>query len=149
MRIQMLFVFLLISQCALPQGVRMDFAKLEDAATQRNAITTACQVHLKNALGFQPRLTIDHLYMKDDFAFLVGKVQDNSGNEIDFARFDFSKQKTIFPFKGQETRALLKRKGDGWEVLSWIVSPDAAYCACWWADYNAPKELFDFTDYCR
>ena len=149
MRKPSFFLFLLLGQLAFSQGSRVDFAKLEEALPQRTVITEAYRNHLKTTFGFPPAITIDHLYMRNDFAFLVGKMRDNGGKEIDFARFDLSKQKAFFPFKGQETRALLKRKGEGWEVLAWIVSPDDADCACWWAEYSAPKELFDYTDYCR
>lgn len=149
MRKSALCFFLLLGLRAFPQNSRVDFANIEEAAPQRTSITETFRSHLKTSLGFLPVITIDHLYMKHDFAFLAGKLRNNGGKEIDFARIDLSKQKTAFPFDGQETRALLKRKGGGWELLEWIVSPHAAYCACWWAEHNAPKELFDFTDYCR
>ena len=149
MRVSALCFFLLIGLRAFPQDSRVDFSIIEEAAPQRTVMTAVYQDHLKTIVGFLPAITIDHLYIKNDFAFLVGKLRDNEGKEIDFARVDLSKLKTAFPFKGQETRALLKRKGEGWEILEWMISPDATYCACWWAEHNAPKELFDFTDYCR
>ncbi|HEV7333722.1 MAG TPA: hypothetical protein VGN63_21995 [Flavisolibacter sp.] len=142
------FLCILFSQTVLSQGSRIDFARLENAP-DRVTITETYWNHLKTTFGILPVLTLDNLYIKNGFAFLIGKIRDNGGKEIDFANFDPVKRKNFLAFKGQETRALLKRKGENWEVLVWLVTSDDAACACWWAEYNAPKELFDYTDYCR
>lgn len=148
MRIPSFLLFLLISLAALSQSPRIDFAKLEETP-DRKQITEAYMQHVQKTFETQSVFVLDHLYVKNEFAFLAGKIRDRDGKDIDFARFDPARQKGLLPMKGPETRALLKRKGEGWAVLTWLVSADDAACACWWAEYNAPKELFDYTDYCR
>ncbi|RYZ60984.1 MAG: hypothetical protein EOO14_06230 [Chitinophagaceae bacterium] len=148
MRQLYLVLFLFAGYAADSQSSRSDFASL-DETQDRKQITEALQQHLKKGFATQAAFALEQLHIKKEFAFLMGKVCDSGGKDIDFARFAAGDQKSALPFKGQETRALLKRQGAVWKVLALLVSPDDAACSCWWAEYSAPKELFDYTDYCR
>ncbi|NTS41706.1 hypothetical protein HRG84_12390 [Flavisolibacter sp. BT320] len=143
----LLFLFL-VSSDAYTQTSRIDFARLDETPDRRQ-ITEAFRLYVQKEFATDPVFLLDHLYIKKEFAFLVGKIRDSEGKEIDFARFDAGDRKSALPFRGQETRALLKRQGESWKVLTWLVTPDDVACACWWAEYSAPKDLFDYTDYCR
>lgn len=145
-------IFLLLSfvatLAAMAQKIRVDFAKNE-ASPERREILEAFTSNFQSQFGLMPVLHLEHLYMKQDFAYLTGKVQDNAGKEIDFAKFRQGSQQNTYAFKGQETHVLLKKIDQSWKVLALLISPDDFSWACWWVDYNAPKEIFDYTDYCR
>jgi hypothetical protein len=148
MRVYSFLLALVVGLTARAQKAKIDFARFEDSK-ERTGITEAFQLHFKKVFDVLPTVSPDLLYIKEDYAFLIAKVRDQAGGEIDFAKFNFEKPQRPILYKGQETRALFKKTAGAWKVIAFLVSPDDFSWACWWADYNAPKEIFDYTDYCR
>ncbi len=144
----MLMSLLLFSHLVFSQAARVDFAKFT-AAPEKSELQEACKTHIQTMFSVLPLLSVDRLYIKNEYAFLEGKVNNGVGQEIDFTLYNAGKQGRFLPFKGQEAKALLKKAAGGWKVLALVVTPDDLDCVCWWAEYNAPKDLFKYTDYCR
>lgn len=148
MRIQSFLLALVVAMAASAQKDRIDFAHFEDFKEKMN-ISESCRLYFKQVFDVFPTMSLEHLYIKQEYAFLIGNVSDASGNEVDFAKFNAAKRPGSSPFKGRETRVLLKKISGKWQVLTLLVSSEDYSWACWWVDYNAPKEIFDYTDYCR
>lgn len=148
MRMFPLVVSVLLAAPVFGQQTRIDYVKVGDTG-QRTELTASLSGQLRSAFGFLPTLKPEHIYVKNDFAFFTGTVFDPNGREINFASLKAEPGPLGKTYSGRQTKALLKRTGEKWQVLAFLISPDDESWACWWADFSAPKELFDYTETCR
>lgn len=130
------------------QKAKVDLAKVTVSA-DRKALIDALKPALEKDLRLKPKLVVTHLWTKGGFAFFRGNVKDGKGKDIDFSKTVYRDELKGGMFDGDATFALLKKTNGKWKVLAFVIGPtDVAY-ACWWKEYKAPKDIFDYTENCK
>lgn len=89
---------------------------------------------------------MEKLWVKNDFAYYAGEVRDESGQEIDFRKTAYKEAVDDGIFDGPGTNALLKKVRGKWKVLTYVIGPTDVPWGCWWKEFKAPKEIFDYAE---
>lgn len=87
--------------------------------------------------------------MRAGFAFFSGQVKDTGGKDIDFRKTAYKDAVKEGMFDGDGTTALLKKSGSKWKVLAYAVGPTDVPWGCWWKEFKAPKDIFDYAEICE
>ena len=135
------FLHLLISA----QDAKTDMAKTTDSK-DRKEILEGLKKKVQPDLKLLPKLVVKHLYVKDGFAYFVGHVKDSNGKDIDFRKTAYKNEVEAGVFDGDNTNALLKKSGNKWKVLTFVIGPSDVPWGCWWKEFNAPKEIFNYAE---
>lgn len=146
---QMKILFALLISCiclpALCQTTAQNIAK-DTNAPERKAILDAIKQAVKPNLKLTPKLVVRSLTLKNGFAYFAGQVKTETGKDIDFRKTAYRDYVEQGIFDGDGTNALLKKNGANWKVLAVVIGPTDVPWGCWWKDYKAPKEIFDYTE---
>ena len=145
MKAVFVFFVLVIHTVSFAQDAKTDIAK-SSRSTDRKQILDALRNKLKPDLQLSPKLVVNHLYVKNGFAYFIGHVKDGNGKDIDFRKTVYKDEVEAGVFDGDNTNALLKKTGGKWKVLAFVIGPSDVPWGCWWKDYNAPKEIFDYAE---
>ncbi len=94
-------------------------------------------------------MVVDKLVMKSGFAYFHGRAKDSLGKDIDFTKTAYKQAVKDGLFDGDTAVALLKKTAGKWKVLTHVIGPTDVAWACWWKDFKAPKELFDYAESCQ
>lgn len=110
----------------------------------RRPLLNALRPAVQRDLGGQPvQFMVDRLRVQGDWAFFAGAVQQPNGRPIDFSRTLYASALENGVFDGPGMFGLLRRSGQGWQVVTFVVGPtDVAYLD-WPAAYGAPMSLFE------
>ena len=133
---------------AFAQKGKQDLTK-ELASPERKTMLEALRKALQPDLKLTPKLVVKKLIAKDGFAYFAGQVKNPNGGEIDFTKTAYKEAVKEGVFDGDATNALLKKTNQGWKVLAFVVGPTDVAWACWWKEYKAPKEIFDYAEKCE
>ncbi|HVF97434.1 MAG TPA: hypothetical protein VM871_08945 [Flavisolibacter sp.] len=143
-----LFFSLLFCSLAFAQSAKVDLAK-ETTSAERKAMLEALKMKLQPSLRLKPKMVVEHLWVKSNFAFFRGAAKDANGRDIDFSKTEYKQALEDGAFDGESTFALLKKVSGKWKVLAWALGPTDVPYTCWWSEFKAPKDIFDHTDNCR
>ncbi len=81
--------------------------------------------------------------MKNNYAFLKGRVKNAQGKEIDFRKTVFKEAVDEGVFDGDDIFALLKKVNGKWKHVEHAIGPTDVVYVCLANQYQASKELFD------
>lgn len=127
------------------QKTKQNLAKNMSSA-DRKEIVEALKLKLAPDLKLKPKLVVKELWMKNGFAYFIGNVKAENGKEIDFTKTVYKDEVEAGIFDGDGTNALLKKSGNKWKVLTYVIGPTDVPWGCWWKKYNAPKDIFGYTE---
>ena len=127
------------------QDAKTDIAKTTDSK-DRKEILEALKKKVQPDLKLLPKLVVKHLYVKNGFAYFIGHVKDGNGKDIDFSKTAYKNEVEAGVFDGDNTNALLKKSGDKWKVLTFVIGPTDVPWGCWWKEFKAPKEIFSYVE---
>jgi hypothetical protein len=109
----------------------------------RRPLLDALRPAIQDDLGQPVQFMVDRLKVQGDWAFYAGSVQRPDGRAIDFARTRYAAEIEEGFFDGPTTYALLRRNGQGWRVVTFVIGPtDVAYMG-WTEEHGAPASLFE------
>lgn len=145
MRAAFTIVLLLQIGLGFAQNTKADLAK-KLASPDRKAIVEVLKQKLKPDLKLKPKLVVKELWVKNGFAYFIGRVKDENGKAIDFSKTVYKEEVKAGIFDGDGTNALLKKTGGKWKVLAYAIGPTDVPWGCWWKEFNAPKDIFDYTE---
>jgi len=107
----------------------------------RAALLEAARAPVRAALGKVARFRVDQLNREGDWAFLLATMEEPDGRPFDFTGTplaDAAKQGMV----SRTYAALLRHKGDGWEVVAKAIGPSDVAWEDWSRRYGAPARLF-------
>lgn len=140
--------FLAFFFAGFAQKAKKDLTK-DLTSPERKAALEALKKALQPDLKLTPKLVVKKLVTKEGFAYFVGRVKNSSGGEIDFTKTAYKEAVKEGVFDGDATNALLKKTARGWKVLAFVVGPTDVAWSCWWKEYKAPKDIFDYAEKCE
>lgn len=144
-----LFISMLcLCTVAYGQTAKQDLAK-DLLSPERKAILEALKQKLQPEVKQKPKMVVEVLMVKGAFAYFHGRVKDSTGKDIDFRKTVYKDAVKDGLFDGDGTAALLKKSGGKWKVLTYAVGPTDVAWACWWKEFKAPKEIFDYAETCE
>lgn len=139
----------LLCFCAFAySGTTQDLAK-NLASPDRKAILDVLKQKLQPALKQKPKMVVEKLVLKSGFAFFRGRAKDSTGKDIDFTKTVYKGAVKDGVFEGDGTAALLQKTGGQWKLLTYVIGPTDVAWVCWWKEYKAPKEIFDYAETCE
>lgn len=127
------------------QKTKQDLSK-DIASTDRKEILEAIKTRLQPDLKLKPKLVVRSIWVKNGFAYFIGNAKDSRGKEINFRKTAFKDAVEAGVFDGDNTNALLKKSGSKWKVLTYAIGPSDVPWGCWWKEFKAPKEIFDYAE---
>lgn len=139
------FIFVLSFSFTNAQKVKQDLSKAVDNPA-RKEILEALKSKLQPQLKLKPKLLVKQLSVKGGFAYYAGEVRNENGQEIDFRKTSFREAVQEGLFDGPNTNALLKKVQGKWKVLTYSIGPTDVPWGCWWKEFKAPKEIFDYAE---
>lgn len=145
MRFVSCLFFCTLNFAALSQDAPRDLAK-DLLSADRKSILAALRQKLEKPLKLQPKLVVSKLTLKNGFAFFAGNVKNSTGGTIDFTKTAYRDAVREGAFDGDATTALLKKRGGTWRVLAYAVGATDVPFGCWWKEFNAPKDIFDYAE---
>jgi len=138
------FFFVLLFYTGFSQA-KADLSR-NNASPERKAILNALKEALRPDLNLTPKLVVKKLVTKNGFAYFIGRVKNEKGGEIDFRKTAYKEAVKEGVFDGDRTNALLRKTGNKWKVLTFVIGPTDVPWGCWWKKFKAPKDIFDYTE---
>ncbi|MFY7850663.1 MAG: hypothetical protein ACOVQ6_02605, partial [Brevundimonas sp.] len=83
------------------------------------------------------------LRVEGDWAFFAGAVQQANGRPIDFGRTRYASALENGVFDGPGMFGLLRRSGQGWQVVTFVIGPTDVAWLAWSDEYGAPMSVFE------
>ena len=148
MKFLLLFSSLLLAVAVQGQATRQKLTK-NFTSPERKAILEAVKQKLRPDLNLFPKMVVESLVLKNGFAFFKGRVKNPDGQDIDFLKTTYKQALKDGVFDGDGTMALLKKSVSGWKVLAYAIGPTDVAWACWWKEFKAPKDIFDYAENCE
>lgn len=108
----------------------------------RTILLDTLRPEVERDLGQKIIFIVDLLRVQDDWAFATLAPRTPSGASIDFSRTHHAERQREGMLDGDTIYALLRRKGAGWQVVTWVIGPTDVTWAGWSEEYGAPDSLF-------
>ena len=108
----------------------------------RKAITDALRAPVERELKQRVVFKIEHLKVKDGWAFLNGVPQRPGGGAIDYSSTRYRKNIELGAFDDAIV-ALLRRKAGKWRVVKYVIGATDVPYVTWDKDYKAPPDIFN------
>ncbi|MCA3700393.1 hypothetical protein [Brevundimonas sp.] len=110
----------------------------------RRRLLDALRPAIQRDLGGQPvQFMVDRLRVEGDWAFFAGAVQQANGRPIDFGRTRYASALENGVFDGPGMFGLLRRSGQGWQVVTFVIGPTDVAWLAWSDEYGAPMSVFE------
>jgi hypothetical protein len=110
----------------------------------RRRLLDALRPAIQRDLGGQPvQFMVDRLRVEGDWAFFAGAVQQPNGRPIDFGRTRYASALENGVFDGPGMFGLLRRSGQGWQVVTFVIGPTDVAWLAWSDEYGAPMSVFE------
>jgi hypothetical protein len=113
---------------------------------ERKAILDALRVKMQSDLGQKVIFNVDHLAVKDGFAFVKADPRTPAGGKIDYRKTRYKKLVEQGVFDGGGVIALLRLKQGEWKIVRVVVGPTDVPYGRWWSEFGAPKAIFDYVE---
>jgi len=137
--------FIFLFQITLAQKTKQDLSK-DIGSSDRKLILESVKEALQPNLRLKPKLIVEQLRLKNGFAFFSGPVKDEKGRDIDFRKTAYRQEIEEGILDGDNAVVLLKKTAKGWKVLDFVIGPPDLAWGCWWKEFKAPKDIFDFAE---
>ncbi len=110
-------------------------------SAERKAIMDALRAPVMQDLGQRVVFVVQHLNVKDGWAFLFGTPRQPNLTPIDYRRTRFREayDEGIFD---DNVSALLRREGNRWRVVTHFIGATDAVWTPWPEDFGAPRAIF-------
>jgi len=115
-------------------------------SVERTHILNALRGTIKTELKQDVKFIVGHLKVKGTHAFLKGELKTTDGKDIDFSKTIYKEAVEEDAFDGGTISALLKKVKGKWQYIVHVIGPTDLPWGCWWKDYKAPKQIFDYTE---
>lgn len=110
-------------------------------SAERKAILDALRPWVEKQLGQEVILLVDHLAVKDGFAFLTGRPLQPNGKRIDYLKTSY-KEVVEQGFFDDNLSALFRQEGSGWKLITSSLGSTDVPWVSWPKEHNAPTEIF-------
>lgn len=107
----------------------------------RTAILDTARAPVVARIGKPILFKVERLVVEGDWAFLRADLQDRNGRPIDYAGTPLA-DAWENGVVSKSCAVLLRRKGEGWQVVESAVGPTDVIWAGWAAAHRAPPSLF-------
>lgn len=97
---------------------------------------------VEKELGLPIQFEVVEFTRIKDFAFVIAKPLQKSGDPIDYTKTPFKDAVVNGAFE-PGVCALLKLENKTWKVVTYTQGSTDVPFVCWWKEFSAPKELFD------
>lgn len=109
---------------------------------ERQSILDALRVPVEKVLKSKVVFKVDHLKVKDKWAFLRGVPRQFDGKEINYRPTIYWQQIRDGVFDDWICALLRERDEEGWTVVQYVIgATDVAYEG-WGEEYRAPADIF-------
>lgn len=109
---------------------------------ERQSILDALRPPVEKVLKSKVVFKVDHLKVKDEWAFLRGVPRQSDGKEINYRPTIYWQQIQDGVFDDWICALLRKRDEGGWTVVQYVIgATDVAYEG-WDEEYRAPADIF-------
>lgn len=141
-------IFFLVSLFFMMQFIfAQDVVDLSKASSkERTAILNALRPKVKKDLKQDVKFVVTHLKMKNNYVFYKGNVKAADGKDIDFSKTIYKEAVEENAFDGDTITGLLKKVKGKWQYLIHVIGPTDLPWGCWWKEFKAPKQIFDYTE---
>jgi hypothetical protein len=106
----------------------------------RTAILDAVRVPVQRDLKQKVQFKVDLLKVHGNWAFMKGLPQRPDGKQIDYSKTKYAEAVSEGAF-GYSVCALLKKKGDRWSIVKYVLGASDVPYTMWWKNYGAPKAI--------
>jgi hypothetical protein len=135
-------VLLLVSAAAATARAQDGTNTPAAGSPERKAIADALRAPVERELKQKVIFKIDHLKLKDGWAFLRGVPQKPGGGEVDYNSTPYAQRIKDGVFDDGIV-ALLRRKAGKWQVVKYVIGATDVPYVTWDKDYKAPSAIFD------
>jgi hypothetical protein len=97
------------------------------------------------AVGQSVIFQVDHLSVKDGFAFVSGRPLQPDGKRIDYTKTRYRQELADGVF-ADHLVALLRKSGSGWTLVTNQLGATDVPWVGWAKRYGAPREIFPAPD---
>jgi hypothetical protein len=133
----LLFVLAFFASTALGQTI---YTPTKDSA-ERKAIMDALRIRVEKQLKKKTIFEVSHLKVQNNHAFLMGTPKKADGSKMDYRDTPFQEAIKAGAFDDGIV-ALLKKNGDKWRVVQYVIGATDVPYVTWAKDYKAPKAIF-------
>jgi hypothetical protein len=109
---------------------------------ERKAIADALRAPVERELKQKVIFKIDHLKLKDGWAFLRGVPQKPDGGEVDYDSTPYGQRVKDGVFDDGIV-ALLRKRAGKWQVVKYVIGATDVPYVTWDKDYKAPSAIFN------
>ncbi len=113
----------------------------KQGSPERNAIMDALRKPVEAKLKQKVIFAVSHLKVQDGWAFLYGTPQQPGGKPIDYSITPFKEEYKEGVFDNNFA-ALLRKKGDQWQVVALNIGATDVVWEDWDKQYKAPSAIF-------
>ncbi len=110
-------------------------------SAERKAVLDALRPSVEKDLEQKVVIVIDHLAVKDGYAFLTGRPVQPDGKPIDYRKTHYREDLEEGVFDGNVS-ALFREEGAGWTVVTSAFGSTDVPWVSWPEKFHAPKEIF-------
>lgn len=137
---------LLIPTLAIPVpalAAPVDIAKSADP--RRAAMLAALHRAIDRGMGQPVKFVVKSLKVQDGWGFAVLVPRTPQGGPIDVGKTTSAEAAREGSYDGDIIYALLRQRGGGWIVPTWVMGPTDVAWASWPEEYGAPGALLGLT----
>jgi hypothetical protein len=131
-------LFLLVSAAAAATAQTTTPAA---GSPERKAIADALRAPVERELGQKVVFKIDHLKLKDGWAFLRGVPQRPGGGKVNYNSTPYRRRIEDGVFDDWIC-ALLRKKAGKWQVVKYVIGATDVVYLGWDEEYHAPPAIF-------
>jgi hypothetical protein len=117
----------------------------EKGSPERKAILDTLRAPVEIKLKQKVAFNTDAFNSNGTWAFVNGKLQDDKGNKLNYAKTVYAEAEKEGMFD-DNFQALLKKTGGKWKVVKYMIGCTDVCYATWWKDYRAPKAVFPYSE---
>ena len=137
-----LLALLLLLACAAGASAQSSTYTPAPGSPERKAIADALRAPVERELKQKVVFKIDHLKLKDGWAFLRGVPQKPDGGEVDYSSTPYRQRIEDGVFDDGIVALLRKRTGK-WQVVKYVIGATDVPYVTWDKDYKAPAAIFN------
>lgn len=108
---------------------------------ERQAILDALRASVDKELKKKVIFKVDHLKVQNGWAFLRGVPQQSDGRKMDYRGTVYQQARVDGAFDDWIC-ALLRKRGDEWRVVKYVIGATDAVYEGWDQEYGAPAAVF-------
>ena len=113
----------------------------DKGSAERKAIADALRVPVERKLKQGVIFRIDHLMVRNGWAFLLGTPRRPDGGPIDYRNTPYAEAQKAGAFDDGVV-ALLHKVGGRWRVVQYVIGATDVPYVDWDRKYHAPAEIF-------